>query len=126
MVAYLQGIQVGEELDETIKKYKKVIKSHVRISIHTAMGKNAGKSVSVKVWISGAQKSGMATKPRSVSTWKKYLSLTGKIDHTNDNANHLCRTHYRRFLEVKGEQSCSVCHSLDSCTWKLVCDLYNS
>ena len=28
MFAYLQGIKVGKELDETIKKYKKAIKSH--------------------------------------------------------------------------------------------------
>ena len=34
MFAYLQGIKLGKELDKTIKKYKKAIKSHRRISIH--------------------------------------------------------------------------------------------
>ena len=49
----------------------------------------------------------------SIVTWKKYLSLTGKIDHVvGDHANHLCRTHYRRLFELKELQACSVCNSL--------------
>ncbi len=62
----------------------------------------------------------------SIPTWKKFLSLTGKVDHTTDHANHLCRNHYRRLLEVKAAQSCSICHSLDSSTWNLVCDVATS
>ena len=38
----------------------------------------------------------------SIVTWKKFLSLTGKIDYVvGDHANHLCRTHYRRLFELK-------------------------
>ena len=38
----------------------------------------------------------------SISTWKQYLSLNGKVDYAiGDNINHVCRQHYRRIYELK-------------------------
>lgn len=60
----------------------------------------------------------------SIQTWKKYLSLTGKIEHNIGNhANHLCRTHYRRVFKLKELRACSICKSCDSSSWKLLCDV---
>ena len=51
----------------------------------------------------------------SITTWKKFLCLTGKIDHTiYDHANHLCRIHYRRIFKQKKLQICSISNSLDT------------
>ena len=59
----------------------------------------------------------------SITTWKRYLSLNGQVEHTIPaNANHICRKHYRRLFKLKGLQTCSVCNAFDSSTWKMVCD----
>ena len=38
----------------------------------------------------------------SISTWKKFLTLTSKVDHViPDHINHICKVHYRMALFAK-------------------------
>lgn len=69
-------------------------------------------TVRVQLYINGALMNGMVM---YIHTWKKYLTLTGKVDHIiDDHVNHICRTHYRRLFEIKQLRACSVCNSHDS------------
>ena len=63
----------------------------------------------------------------SISTWKQYLSLNGKVDYAiGDNINHVCRQHYRRIYELKNLRKCSICTLNSSPTWKLICNIVDS
>ena len=63
----------------------------------------------------------------SISVWKQFLSLTGKVDYAiSDIINHVCRRHYRRIYELKNVRVCSICSLNDSSCWKLVCNLADS
>ena len=57
----------------------------------------------------------------SIGTWKKFLTLTSKVDHVIPD--HICKVHYRSVLKLKETQSCSICNSSDSTSWSLACDV---
>ena len=62
-----------------------------------------------------------------ISTWKRYLSLSGNVQHpVGSAANHVCRTHYRRIFKLRETRACSVCKSSASSSWSLVCDVVPS
>ena len=60
----------------------------------------------------------------SITTWKKFLSLTGHVDHTiPDHATHICKVHCRKVYAERISRSCSVCSSHESSIWNLICDV---
>ena len=62
-----------------------------------------------------------------IKVWKQFLSLTGKVDYAlGDNINHVCRAHYRRIYEFRNTRTCSVCTSMESSNWNLICNVVNS
>lgn len=63
----------------------------------------------------------------SISEWKQYLSLTGKVDYAiGDHISHICRSHYRRVFELKATRKCTTCTSPDAQKWTLVCNIANN
>ena len=63
----------------------------------------------------------------SLISWKKYLSLTGKVEYViGDDVNHICRGHYPRIFRIKKSRMCPVCNSQNPLCWDLVCNLTNS
>ena len=59
--------------------------------------------------------------------WKRYLSLNGKVDYAiGEHINHVCRTHYRRILELKSKRTCTICNAHTMSNWKMVCDIVDS
>ena len=63
----------------------------------------------------------------SISIWKQYLSLNGKVDYAiSDTINHVCRRHCRKIYEIKNSRACCICSLNTSSKWNLVCNIAES
>ena len=64
----------------------------------------------------------------SLESWRKFLFLSGLVhDIIPNTCNNICRSHYRRIVEMKAQRTCCVCGmAYTDKPWKLVCDVANS